>query len=131
MARKGALKLPGWPDFQKAVSDLQQPSSAFNGAEYQACQPLANGSLVIKQALLDLYITKHPEFRDVTEKALEAHNAEFNPENLIAGSDDAPAESTGLSVSALEFDSKAEAEKIVNTEDAHLTMMLFCKKVFL
>lgn len=130
MAKKGALKLPGWPDFQKAVSDLQQPSSAFHGAEYQVCQPLADGTLVIKQALLDLYITKHPEFRDATEKALEAHNAEFNPENFIAG-DDAPAESNGPAVRALEFDSKAEAEKIVNTEDARLTMMVLFARSFI
>lgn len=108
MARKGSLKLPGWPDFNKAVATLQQPSAAFEGA------------LVIKQCLLDLYMTKHPEFRDVTEKALEEHNAEFNENGLTAGGEEEQVQNGGTDIptTSLTFSSKENAEEIINMEDA-------------
>jgi len=120
MARKGSLKLPGWPDFNKAVATLQQPSAAFEGAHYEVCQALADGTLVIKQCLLDLYMTKHPEFRDVTEKALEEHNAEFNENGLTAGGEEEQVQNGGTDIptTSLTFSSKENAEEIINMEDA-------------
>ena len=99
---------------------MQQPSAAFEGAHYEVCQALADGTLVIKQCLLDLYMTKHPEFRDVTEKALEEHNAEFNENGLTAGGEEEQVQNGGTDIptTSLTFSSKENAEEIINMEDA-------------
>ena len=120
MARKGSLKLPGWPDFNKAVASLQQPSSAFDDARYEVCQALADGTLIVKQCLIELYTSKHPEFRDVTEVALAKHNDEFNVNGLTAGGEDESVQNGGsdIPVTSLTFSSKENAEEIINMEDA-------------
>lgn len=120
MARKGSLKLPGWPDFNNAVATLQQPSAAFDAAHYEVCQALADGTLIIKQCVLDLYMSKHPEFREVTEAALVNHNAEFNVNGLTAGGEDEQVNNGGTDIpmTSLTFSSKENAEEIINMEDA-------------
>ena len=121
MARSGDLKLQGWPDFNSAITELQSPSTAGQGqAEYKVCQALADGTLIVKQTLVDLYTNKHPEFKEATMEALEKRNKEFNPENLVAGAEsDAPQGGQDASI-ALSFDAKAEADKLVNKEGACL-----------
>lgn len=109
-----------WPDFNKAVASLQQPSSAFDDARYEVCQALADGTLIVKQCLIELYTSKHPEFRDVTEAALAKHNDEFNVNGLTAGGEDESVQNGGsdIPVTSLTFSSKENAEEIITMEDA-------------
>ena len=120
MARKEELKLPGFPAFEKTVAELQQKSSSQWDAEYQACVALADGTLVVKQALLDMYLTK-PEFREETQALLDAHNLEFNPKNLSAGSGpEGDAANGAIATGSLTLDTTEDAEKILNTEGKSL-----------
>ena len=61
-ARSSQLKIAGFPNFMSVVGELQKSTKTVNPPEYSVCQALADGTLVIKQALLDLWITKHEMF---------------------------------------------------------------------
>ena len=124
MARKEELKLPGFPAFEKTVAELQQKGSGNFDADYQACVALADGTLIVKQALLDMYLTK-PEFRDETKALLESHNLEFNPKNLSAGADeDGNAADGTVQTTTLTLDTTEDAEKILNIEGRSLVIFL-------
>ncbi|CAK8995879.1 Uncharacterized protein SCF082_LOCUS4551 [Durusdinium trenchii] len=87
MARSGEYRLAGFPDFQAAVSDLKQFQRAPM-PEYQVCVGLADGTLVIRQSLVDFWSLKHAAFKDKMDSLLEAHNAEFNKRGIKRGADE-------------------------------------------
>jgi len=64
LARENKLKLPGFPNFLSVVEDLQKSASATTAPEYSVCTPLADGGLVIKNALIDLWTKKNEGFKD-------------------------------------------------------------------
>ncbi|CAK9088334.1 Uncharacterized protein SCF082_LOCUS41712 [Durusdinium trenchii] len=83
-ARGGQLKLAGFPNFKSVVSELQKKhSKKMASPEYSVCTPLQDGTLVVKQALIDLWTTKHPLFAG--EDLIKAHNAKYNPRGVKRG----------------------------------------------
>ena len=119
MAREAQLKISGWPNFQQAVQDLQTNTPGMDAGDYEVCIAFADGALVVKQALLDLYMVKHPQFKEQTEEALERHNQEFNPKGLTAGvEEDSGNGGQGSSPAApkLEIQEKSTLEKVTNEE---------------
>ena len=60
-ARAGQLKLPGFPNFQSVVAELKaKQTQPF--PEYSVCTALPDGTLVIKQALIELWTQRHEMF---------------------------------------------------------------------
>ena len=71
LAREGALKVAGFPNFKSVIEDLQRSSTASCSPEYSICTPLADGTLVIKQALIDLWTVKNEGFKDEAAPSLK------------------------------------------------------------
>lgn len=86
MAKNAEYKIAGFPDFSAALVDLKQFQRSPQPT-YEVTVPTGKGDLVIKQSLIDLWMTKHPDFADGMQKLLEEHNKEFNPEGLTRGAD--------------------------------------------
>lgn len=49
---------------------------------------LSDGTLIIKQTVLDMWIEKHATFSTECSELLKHHNDEFNPKNLKRGIED-------------------------------------------
>ena len=64
LARDGKLKIPGFPNFMDVIEDLQKSGKSSAPAKYEVCTPLADGGLVIKSALIDLWTVKNEGFKD-------------------------------------------------------------------
>lgn len=64
LAREGKLKIPGFPNFMSLVEELQRSNRPVSSPEYSICTPLADGGLVIKSALIDLWTVKNEGFKD-------------------------------------------------------------------
>lgn len=70
-ARDGKLKIPGFPNFQSVISELKKSGQSTKAPEYAICTPLADGGLVIKQALIELWTTKNEGFKDEADSWLD------------------------------------------------------------
>ena len=64
LAREGKLKVAGFPNFKSVIEDLKRSATVSSTPEYAICTPLADGCLVIKQALIDLWTVKNDGFKD-------------------------------------------------------------------
>ena len=64
LAREGKLKIPGFPNFMDVIEDLQRSGRANAPAKYDVCTALADGGLVIKSALIDLWTIKNEGYKD-------------------------------------------------------------------
>ena len=64
LARESKLRIPGFPNFLSVVEDLQKSSCPTTTPEYSVCTALADGGLVIKNALIDLWTKKNEGFKD-------------------------------------------------------------------
>lgn len=84
MCRTEHLSLPGFPNFAEALRSLKAMDKV-SCPNYEVCIALGNGTLVIKEALVELWSKKHAEFAAETEELLKNHNAEFNRENIKRG----------------------------------------------
>lgn len=120
MAREGQLKINGWPNFQQAIQDLQTNTPGMDAGDYEVCIAFADGALVVKQALLDLYMVKHPQFKEQTQEALENHNQEFNPKGLTAGVEEENSgngrQSSSPAAPKLDIQEKSTLDKVTNEE---------------
>lgn len=65
-AREGTLKIAGFPDFLAVVQDLKKSSGSQTAPQYSVCTPLADGTLVVKSAIIELWTTKNESFKDET-----------------------------------------------------------------
>lgn len=82
-ARDGALSLPGFPDFSQVVSEMKQVKEVAL-PQYEVCVALANGTLAIKQNLIE-YWEKVDSFGAEVADILAKHNAKYNPKGLKRG----------------------------------------------
>ena len=64
LAREGKLKVAGFPNFKSVIEDLKRSANVSSTPEYAICTPLADGCLVIKQALIDFWTMKNDGFKD-------------------------------------------------------------------
>ncbi|CAK9011602.1 unnamed protein product [Durusdinium trenchii] len=84
LARSGDLKIAGFPRFEEAISGLKGMQS-MQAPSYEVCVTLSDGTLIIKQLVLDMWTQKHPDFSAECTELLTAHNSEFNPKNIQSG----------------------------------------------
>lgn len=84
MARANEFSIGAFPDFSAALKELKQFQRSPQ-PEYQVCVATAEGSLVIRQTLLDFWMAKEGDFPDKVKELLKAHNTEFNEKNLKRG----------------------------------------------
>ena len=87
LARGGELKISGFPDFAGTLSEIKQFQRAPQPT-YQVCVALGDGSLIIRQSLVEFWTVKHSNFADKTKQLVETHNKEFNPKGLQRGSEE-------------------------------------------
>ena len=73
LARDGKLKIPGFPNFMSVIEDLQKSGQAKSTPQYTVCTPLADGVLVVKSALIELWTIKNEGFKDEAESWLPKH----------------------------------------------------------
>ena len=83
MCRSNQLKLSGFPNFTETLKSLKD-ADAVARPDYEVCIALANGALVIKQCVIEMWEAKS-DFAAEVKQLVEAHNREFNPENLVRG----------------------------------------------
>ena len=83
MARNQEINIQGFPDFDGTLADLKQFQKCPK-PDYSVCLASTN-SLVIREALVHFWITKHPEFADRMKEIKNKHDLEFNPSNLKRG----------------------------------------------
>lgn len=67
LARESKLKIPGFPNFMSLVEELQKSQCPSTQPEFAVCTPLADGGLVIKTALIELWTVKNEGFKDEAE----------------------------------------------------------------
>ena len=85
LARKTTF-LPGFPDFETAVQELQKSQDLPNPT-YEVCIPLADGSLVIKESLINLWTCKEELFQHEAGEVIADHNKRYNPSGVRRGGD--------------------------------------------
>ena len=64
MARDGKLRIPGFPNFLDVIEELKKSGRPNGPAKYDVCTPLADGGLVVKSALIDLWTVKNEGYKD-------------------------------------------------------------------
>lgn len=85
MARSGDLKLPGFPNFEAVMKELNQKQE-IAAPDYEVTVGLPNGTLIIKQNLIDYWL-KTELFAETMKEVLNAHNAKYNPHGVKRGAD--------------------------------------------
>lgn len=83
MARSGEFKIQGFPAFDATLADLKQFQRCPK-PDYSVCVASGN-ALIIREALVQFWVTKHPEFADQMQELVKVHDQEFNPKNLKRG----------------------------------------------
>lgn len=86
MARSGDFQIAAFPDFQGALAQIKEFQKSPQPS-YQVCVATGDGSLVVRQSLVEFWTKKHPSFSDQTLRLLEKHNAEFNLKGLKRGAE--------------------------------------------
>ncbi|CAK9081845.1 unnamed protein product, partial [Durusdinium trenchii] len=87
LARENKLKIPGFPNFMSVIKDLKKSNQSNTQPQYTVCTPLADGGLVIKSALIDLWTIKNDGFQDEAEALIKDHNARYNPRGVKRGAE--------------------------------------------
>ena len=87
MAREGKLRIGAFPDFRTAVDELKMAGANMKPPEFECCVPLGDGSLVVKQALIDLWTVKNKEFTLDAEAVLQEHNKRWNTKGVKRGAE--------------------------------------------
>eukprot|EP00438_Fugacium_kawagutii_P023430 Skav207931 [mRNA] locus=scaffold1441:391811:392884:- [translate_table: standard] len=102
MARSGEFSINAFPDFSGTLKELKQFQRSPQ-PEYQVCVATGDGSLVVKQTLVDFWCKKHASFKDQMDTILQTHNNEFNQKGLKRGAEESeePAESQERSAKRL------------------------------
>ena len=59
-ARGGELSLPAFPNFRSTVSEIQK-LQLDAAPTYEVCVALSDGTLIIKQVLKEMWLTKHAD----------------------------------------------------------------------
>ena len=117
MARAQQLRIQAWPNFQQAVQDLNSSNAGLDNGQYEVCVPFPDGSLVIKEALIEYYTKKHEQFAHPTQELIDAHNAEFNVKLLKAVTEaETHTENGSLPVKKLDLTEKKKIEEVTNEE---------------
>ncbi|CAJ1375536.1 unnamed protein product [Effrenium voratum] len=84
LARSAALKVAGFPRFEEAIQELQSLQTVQTPS-YEVTVALPDGTLVVKDAVLDLWQRKHTDFAQECSALLEDHDKEFNPKHVRRG----------------------------------------------
>ena len=88
MARATPAFLPGFPDFAALVQELQKVQDPPL-PKYEVCVGLADGSLVIKENLIQLWTEKNDLFQSDAVALVAEHNKVYNPQGVKRGAEDA------------------------------------------
>lgn len=83
LARDNKLKIPGFPDFKAVISDLKKSNQTTAPPQYAVCTPLADGGLVVKSALIDLWTKKNEGFQDEADPWHMIHMCFFGPHLIM------------------------------------------------
>lgn len=83
MCRAGQLKLPGFPDFESAVSDFKKTNEDLPSPDYQVCCPVPNG-IAIKQNLVEYWMGSEM-FQLQMEELCKDHNEKYNKHGVKRG----------------------------------------------
>ena len=92
MARAGDLRLPGFPDFSQTVKEMHS-NQDMELPSYEVCVGLPNGTLAIKQSIIDYWL-KQDDFIVDIEAVVKEHNSKYNPHGIKRGCEEAAGEST-------------------------------------
>jgi len=83
MAKKGQLKLPGFPDFNPVVRELASEPAVPDNSVFKVTHHLASGELVVLRAHMKWL--NMPACSEKMRDVLKAHNGEFNVKELTDG----------------------------------------------
>eukprot|EP00438_Fugacium_kawagutii_P015340 Skav217456 [mRNA] locus=scaffold1289:122745:123968:- [translate_table: standard] len=83
MARSSSLAMPGFPDFEKVVSELKSSATETATPDFEVCVPVPNG-LAIKQSLVE-YWSSMDMFSTDMASLLEQHNKKYNTHGIKRG----------------------------------------------
>ena len=113
MARNSEFKIQGFPAFDATLADLKQFQRCPK-PDYSVC--LASGNaLIIREALIQFWVTKHAEFADRMQELVKVLDQEFNPKNLKRGleqeGDSEPQESPAKKLRLTQAKTMEELEK--------------------
>ena len=98
MCRNGELKIPAFPDFADAMKSIRQYQRAPQPT-YEVCVALGDGSLIVRQSLVEFWSVKHSSFADALKDVVQKHNSEFNQKGLTRGSEEADGDGEQAEVS--------------------------------
>ena len=107
LARESRLSIPGFPQFSSCTDDLQKLQS-MDAPQYEVCVALPDGSLVVKETLIQYWTATNPDFEAPMTDIMKRHDAQWNKKGLKRGLDDSEGDgsSTGPANKKLKVESK-------------------------
>lgn len=87
LARSDNLKIPGFPKFEDTIKELKS-QAVTQLPQYDVCVGLADGVLVVKEAVRQMWLAK-ADFSAEATQLFQQHDAEFNPKHIRRGAADA------------------------------------------
>ena len=123
MARTGEFSLQGFPNFDATLADLRGFQKCPK-PEYSVCLSSGN-SLIVREALIQFWQKKHPEFADRMDELVRNHDKEFNQNNLKRGLEQEEGEGNTESESPTKKLRLTQAKTLEELEKEHSERLLF------
>ena len=86
MARSNELDIAAFPNFSSAMAEIKQFQRSPQ-PDYQVCVCLGDGSLIVRESLIQFWSKKHTSFLEQLTNLVDDHNKEFNPKGLKRGAE--------------------------------------------
>ncbi|CAK9110935.1 unnamed protein product [Durusdinium trenchii] len=86
MARSNELNIAAFPNFSSAMAEIKQFQRSPQ-PDYQVCVCLGDGSLIVRESLIQFWSKKHTSFLEQLTNLVDDHNKEFNPKGLKRGAE--------------------------------------------
>ena len=118
MARAGSLRLPGFPNFESVVEEMNNAKEVVT-PQYEVTVPLGNGCLAIKESLIEYWSKDEHLFGNELADVLKEHNRKYNPKGIKRGATSSAGESAENAPAAKRV--KVEASVKGVDQEAHIT----------
>ena len=93
MARAGSLKIPGFPQFESVVQEMKL-TKEIAAPQYEVTVALSNGTLAIKENLVEYWSKEEHLFSVEMARLLVEHNKKYNPHGVKRGASTSPSAQT-------------------------------------
>ena len=116
LAREGRLPLAGFPQFSSCTDDLQKLQS-MDPPAYEVCVGLPDGTLVVKETLVQYWCVTNPDFEADTKDLIDKHNERWNKNNLKRGLEGEDGAQPGQPAKRLKVDTTKPSDHEDQMED--------------